>query len=719
MNSSRFVPKALPLWFGSAALALALAVVVLFSLFPAHSFDMWWHLRTGQLILDEGRIPDTDPFTYTAQGRPWITHEWLAEVLFFGVYQVGGVDLLVLLKALLSGLAVALAAWAGLVGRDGRMGSKLPLAALAVLLAAPLIAPRAFIRPHLLTALFLGATLLLLRLESASGRARFRWALVPVFALWANLHSGFTLGLGLVLLYRVGEWFSAIRLAETTVVHNLSWRQSALAFCAIVLATLLNPHHVEALLYPLRLLAREEVRSSIAELRSVFHPAYRDALFLKVFASSAALLIVLIVAARRRLQWSLLLPTAVFMFLAIGSVRSVSEYAVLLPAVFAAHGAALGERRSIARSIAIVVILLSIAGTGGALLWGQPMGDESNRRVGLGVNPVNRPDVATRFMRDVAPPGRMFNLLGFGGYFIHELWPDRLVYIDGRLDVFPPGRLTFYNQMMSTGSGWTETVREHDLRFAVIDYSEDPLRDRGLRALLREDPAWRCVCFGDNVLIYARDCPENERLLELYGTPFDPSLRTPRSIDAFATEASEADLAQAVTALRNIAAFLPDQMVPSYVLGRMLLRIGQGAEAAVFLRRVSDRPFQVEDTRLLLAEALVKADSLDAARLELTSIIGEHPRNDEALLLSAEVERAAGNLPGAADYLAQVVSISPGNFTAHLRLGIMQAELGDYASARRSFEVARRLRPRDSAPLSNLRMLEQIERDRGTGTQEH
>jgi len=700
------------LWFGSAALALALAVVVLFSLFPAHSFDLWWHLRTGQLILDEGRIPDTDPFSFTAQGRAWITHEWLAEVFFHGLHEVGGIDLLVLLKALLSGLAVALSAWAGLAGGDGRAGSKVPFAAMAVLLAAPLLAPRAFIRPHMLTALFLGATLLLLRLHSASGRARFRWALVPLFALWANLHSGFTLGLGLILLYWLGERFSRRTFSKTSVVRESSLRQLALTLLVIVLATLLNPHHVEALLYPLRLLARGEVRDSIAELRTIFHPAYRGALFLKVFASSAALLLIVIVAERRRLQWALLLPAAAFLLLAIGSVRSVSEYAVILPAVFTAHCASLGERRAIARGVALGVILLSIAGAAGAFLWGQPMGNEPNRRVGLGVNATNRPEVAVRFLRDIAPPGRMFNLLGFGGYFIHELWPERLVYIDGRLDVFGPDLLSSYNQMMSSGTGWNLTVREHDLRLAVVDYGRDPLRDLGLRAHLRDDPAWRCVCFGDNVLVYARVCAENEQLLMQYGTPFDPSLRTPQSIDAFAKEASETDRTQAVKALRNIAAFLPDQIGPSYVLGRMLLRTGRSAEASVYLRRVSENPGQVEDTRLLLAMALLRADSLDASRQELAAILGEHPRDVEALLLYAELERASGNLRGAADFLTQAVSIAPQSFTAHLRLGIMQAELGDYAAARRSFEAARRLRPSDGALLNNLRILEQIEGER-------
>src|SRR5262245_23781241 len=41
--------------------------------------DMWWHLRTGQLICEHG-IPRHDVFSFTATDHTWITHEWLSEV---------------------------------------------------------------------------------------------------------------------------------------------------------------------------------------------------------------------------------------------------------------------------------------------------------------------------------------------------------------------------------------------------------------------------------------------------------------------------------------------------------------------------------------------------------------------------------------------------------------------------------------------------------------
>ncbi|MDT8306810.1 MAG: hypothetical protein RRC07_12810, partial [Anaerolineae bacterium] len=41
--------------------------------------DLWWHLRTGEYILNNG-LPRTDVFSFTVPDHRWITHEWLSQV---------------------------------------------------------------------------------------------------------------------------------------------------------------------------------------------------------------------------------------------------------------------------------------------------------------------------------------------------------------------------------------------------------------------------------------------------------------------------------------------------------------------------------------------------------------------------------------------------------------------------------------------------------------
>src|SRR5215831_16285045 len=82
------------------ALLFALpAAAFLLGCHPLADFDIWWHLRAGQLILETGRVPRVDVFTYTNAGRPWIDLYWLYQVALALVFRAGGGSALVLLKA--------------------------------------------------------------------------------------------------------------------------------------------------------------------------------------------------------------------------------------------------------------------------------------------------------------------------------------------------------------------------------------------------------------------------------------------------------------------------------------------------------------------------------------------------------------------------------------------------------------------------------------------
>lgn len=654
---------------GSALLALALTTIL--CLFPELDFDIWWHLRTGRWILEEGRVPTTDIFSYTAYGRPWVTHEWGAEVLFAAIYRAGGIDALILFKALVATLAVGLSALAGTLGLARAAakqdlgppaGDRVAGAAVGLLLAAPLIAPRAFVRPHMLTALALGTALLLLEREASTGQRRWRAALCLLFLLWANLHAGFVLGLGLVTLYWAGLAIERRRSAPLAAAMRarLPW------LGLIALATLANPHTWRAFAYPFALVGRPEVRAGIVELRSPFHPAYAGALFQFALLATALVLALVLVRQRRRIVWSLALPGAFFALQALLTLRGISEFAVLVPALVAAHGTAWSASgrpgtpagtlpRTLRRALPWSIALLA-AGTGiVAFTRGVPMGSEAPRRTGLGLDPANLPGTAVRFLSTAAPPGHVFHILAFGGYFIHELWPGRQTYIDGRLDVFPDGFIEDYRALMQTGRGWDEVVERHGIAFAVVDYLEAPGQDRGLRARLRQDPDWTVVCFSDNLLVYARRIAENDLLLREYGCPFDPSLRTLDSLQEWLRNASRAEVEQAASAIERMLPFAGKDRAPAQILASLLVPL-------------------------------------------------------------AELRRSGGEQEGAAAALERAMELDPRSFLARLRLGILRAQAGDVAAARRHFEEAGRLRPDDPALLRNLRILESIERERAGRT---
>jgi hypothetical protein len=183
-----------PSWLKIATLVLT--AICLLGLFSPEitDTDFWWHLKTGQYIIDHHSLPVPDPFAYTTPnqgvGNFNLTHEWLSQVLLYAVYSVGGFPGIVLARALL------LTALCGLAGFLSARLSGNFFAGIAVAFAcASVLVEFAADRPALIT--FLGVAVFVTLLELR----RSLWALTAVALLWANSHGGFFLGWVVLLAY--------------------------------------------------------------------------------------------------------------------------------------------------------------------------------------------------------------------------------------------------------------------------------------------------------------------------------------------------------------------------------------------------------------------------------------------------------------------------------------------------------------------------------------
>ena len=110
-------------WVRWAVLASAVLLLFCFSSGPVADTDTWWHLKTGQYILQQRKLPVPDPFAYTTYSGTAaypgeevtryfnLTHEWLAQVFLYASYAVGGFAGLVLMRSLWMCTFCGLAGW--------------------------------------------------------------------------------------------------------------------------------------------------------------------------------------------------------------------------------------------------------------------------------------------------------------------------------------------------------------------------------------------------------------------------------------------------------------------------------------------------------------------------------------------------------------------------------------------------------------------------------
>jgi hypothetical protein len=275
-------PVAPPQW-GPGLDGLFTAVFALFGwalgIGPLSDNSFFWHLRTGQLILDSG-FPHGDPFSFTAPGVHWVVQSWLAETLYAGVDRVaGGFGIRVLIGV--TGVAIAVLAFrlALRLAKDRVRAALLTAAALAGL--STLWSERPLV---LGLVAFLVVIWVVEVPDSAVGR-RPLVVLPIVFWCWANVHGTFALGFAYLGLHLVGRWVEGHRPTDGRDRQLLVG--AGLGFAV----AFLNPYGVGLVTFPVDLLGRSDILRHVVEWASPdFHTAagYTFALWIVVFAVEAA-----------------------------------------------------------------------------------------------------------------------------------------------------------------------------------------------------------------------------------------------------------------------------------------------------------------------------------------------------------------------------------------------------------------------------------------------
>jgi hypothetical protein len=448
--------------------------------------DFWWHLRTGQLIAESGAVPRVDPFSFTAAGRPWVAHEWLWELGVFRLYRLGGYRAAVLLSAIIVTLAYTV-----LYRLLRRLGANEIAAAGLVLWAAFLGLPNLGVRPREFTFLFFAIFLDRLYRYRA-GESGQLWLLPLLMPLWANLHGGFVFGLGLLGLFALSEtvaWLASGRPAPRRL-----WAVTLVA----ILATGVHPLGPRVLLYPLDYYrgAQNPSFQSVTEFAS---PNFHEPLNLVFAAGLVALM--LLPGTRDLGSGTDALLVSVFTLQALVSRRQVILCALVLPPVLVRRAVA---RFRFVRALAptrlprivsqLNVVLLA------ALLAGATAFVARQTTIQLGMEPRTDelPVAGARFIQENHLPDPVFNHQPWGGYLIHEWYPERRVFIDGRIDMYGNPVVDAYVQVAGVKPQWADILDRYGIQTVLIP------KDSPLAAVLRADPHWQRLFTGDVEEVFGR-----------------------------------------------------------------------------------------------------------------------------------------------------------------------------------------------------------------------
>ncbi|MEJ5328532.1 MAG: hypothetical protein WHT07_00065 [Desulfobaccales bacterium] len=487
-------------WLSSRGLKLILgAFVVAYALNSLAATvadpDLWGFLAFGRLFWNSPSFPYEDVFSFTPTLKPWVYHEWLSGVIFYPIYQAFGAAGLHILK-----YAVGLTTiW--FLYRTAVLRGAHPLAVVVLFLPIlPLF--RAFynpVRPQVFTFLFVAIFLYLLERARLLGQY---WPLVwvPVIMVpWANLHGGFVAGLGLLLLYAVGEALS----------RRVFWPY-VLALGAGILATLINPYGLQYWHYMADALAMP--RPMITEWMSMFHYANYvkketslwhavsfPILFFALMAFSGFLM--------WRSRWREFTPSIVLAVGLILAVKHVRHFILFycfilayLPICFKPYVEDLSSRpglqdlwrKTLVRQGCFALILVVTVTLATTFIRQGPWALTFPSYSQKGKTGMYYPLDIFDYLEREQLSGKLLVEFVWGEYVLWRFHPRITVALDGRFEtVYPPEVVNDYFAFYSGLPGWERFLEKYRPDFILIkDHGKlvELLQSQGVWQVLRREP---------------------------------------------------------------------------------------------------------------------------------------------------------------------------------------------------------------------------------------
>lgn len=490
------------------------------ALFKIADLDFWWHLKTGQMILEQRAFQHTEIYSFTAAGREYIDHEWLFQVIQYLIFKASGPAGIILFKCLLVvGIYLLLARF--LVRNQASHQ-----VALAILLLSIAGGRTRFIeRPELFSILFFIATYLWIDDYLRTGNERKLWPVPFLFLIWTNLHAAVILGLLLQAAFLAGVWIEST-LKKTGYpshyeVQNRQFLPLVLLFAVSILITGINPYGYRVLAVPFELTAI--IDSGLLHNQEWQQPSLIQ---LPFFYICLLLTFALTAISFRRLHFPNFLLAAFLGYISLKYVRNVGLFCVCMPLLIAPYLRTLSEKLS---RYSVIVIAANVVFLF-YLVFNSPY------QFGIG-EASYFPNRIVRFTKEKNLQGNMINSYGFGGYLIWHLYPERKVFIDGRNEVYLP-LLEKLIASRADNRSWKKLLSEYHIEYALLNYVDDLERltvvDQNHKTTITYAPfssthfpraVWALVYWDDNGMVFIKRNGLNHELNSLEYTSIFPEGR--------------------------------------------------------------------------------------------------------------------------------------------------------------------------------------------------
>ncbi|MCL6444719.1 MAG: hypothetical protein K6T83_14910 [Alicyclobacillus sp.] len=446
---------------------------------PLSDTDTPWHLAAGMYMLRHHVVPTTDPFSWTMLGHPWVTQEWLFEVILAWLaMHMGYFGTWLCLVAVHTLTLIALYNTAVHASQGNRLTAA-PLACLATLTCLLFWTLRPQIVSYLMFAVFLWVLQCV-----RDGRFRVLWLVPPLLCIWANAHGSASIGVLMLLLDIVLSFVPSICRLQALRLPEGAWWRLLLAAVAGFGCGLINPNGIKAFTYAF-LSANPLMTNNIIEWQSPnFHSTYFQMCVLPFVFLGLLILLA---------SWKDVPLREAAYFLGAFAVTLIHQRFMpytslsivpLMAALSQRNGKGWGELPGVFQAVCGLTSVAAIAlfGWKYANAFRGPLDQHMSR----GAYPVS----AVNFMLAHHLTQHVLNAYQYGGYLIYRGVPT---FVDGRTDIFLQGGV-FQDYLDIQRVEWNvqEVLDKYPFHVAIFPDGSSIL------SYLIRDPSWH-VAYADGV----------------------------------------------------------------------------------------------------------------------------------------------------------------------------------------------------------------------------
>jgi hypothetical protein len=657
-----------PLW-GQACLFGIIALAFLLSFHTLTDTDIFWHLKTGQIIFETHQIPSRDLFSFTRAGEEWIDSQWLFQVIIYGLYKTAGYGGMILFGAILTSLT-----WTVIllpVFRS-RKYFGVALVALLALLAA---SNRIKLRPEALTFLYMSLEIYLLE-SFRRGKKRAIYFLPLIILLWVNSHGLWPIYFAVfsaflleqILFFYLPGLFSAVR-KQFALPAGFALKAMGSALAISLPLTFINPFGWRGVAFPWTLFRESSfsgglIKQLIFEFQSPFDhlPPFDFWTYIGLIAVST--LFVGSLLWRRRFYPGVFLAWLSLLWLSTSALRNVAVFAVataeLLCRLIGDEDLDAGGPnartpglfpglRPVGALLMIVVLILAGRDVVSSRLY---LRNFSYAKFGIGALETEYPIRGGKYLeRMMETPGglhplRIFTDSETSAYLIWTGYPFWQVYIDPRLEVYGEKFLRAHINAMGKWQDFENENRKYDFDAVAL---ARPMVVRNLISSLYNSPDWSLVYYDGFNVIFLKNKPGLKDFIarcrvdfqrgffsplpEGVGRPWMVRERLNRGFLLFLFR-------QPVLAREELSAGI--QLAPSdpdfnFYLGSSLFLTGEYRQARSYLEAVPQTYPQIVESRILLARSNAMLGERETAIGILSQILAQNPMEINACIDLAKI----------------------------------------------------------------------------------